>query len=417
MDKQTLKSHRRKLLQIFSATLSRLHGGYCVSNYLQSHPLPDQLVRVVAVGKAAGAMMEGALQQLGTRLESGLVITRYGYGQQLNEHIQVIEASHPIPDANSLTAGQALVEFVSDCDPSRSLLVLMSGGASALVDVLEDDVTIESLARINQWLLSAPLTIQQINAVRAGLSRIKSGKLLNYLNTPHCWQLTLSDVMGNDLSVVGSGLLVRPASIVNVPVGLPDWIQSVTDRSATALPLEKNQNPNVQHVVLADNHLACEQVQQLAEEQGLSVVENSTVEGEAEVAGRRCARAIIDGSPGLYVWGGETVVALPDEPGMGGRCQQLALAAAIELAGRDDVLLLAAGTDGADGPQTEFGDVAGAIVDGQTVERARAEGYDPANCLKRADAGRCLIASGDLLDTGPTGTNVNDLVLGLKIAK
>ena len=153
MDKQTLKSHRRKLLQIFSATLSRLHGGYCVSNYLQSHPLPDQLVRVVAVGKAAGAMMEGALQQLGTRLESGLVITRYGYGQQLNEHIQVIEASHPIPDANSLTAGQALVEFVSDCDPSRSLLLLMSVGASALVDLLEDDVTIESLARINQWLL------------------------------------------------------------------------------------------------------------------------------------------------------------------------------------------------------------------------------------------------------------------------
>jgi glycerate 2-kinase len=134
------------------------------------------------------------------------------------------------------------------------------------------------------------------------------------------------------------------------------------------------------------------------------------VEGDAALAGRRLARALLDGPRGLHVWGGETTVRLPDSPGRGGRNQHLALAAAIELAGHPDVLLMSAGTDGTDGPT----DDAGAIVDGFTLERAGDAGLDAAASLARADSGSLLEASGDLIRTGPTGTNVMDLILGYR---
>jgi glycerate 2-kinase len=132
------------------------------------------------------------------------------------------------------------------------------------------------------------------------------------------------------------------------------------------------------------------------------------VDGPAGPAGRRLARALLGGPPGLHIWGGETTVVLPDSPGRGGRNQHLALAAAIELSGRPDVLLLSAGTDGTDGPT----DDAGALVDGATLERARDAGLTAAASLARADSGTLLEASGDLIRTGPTGTNVMDLILG-----
>ena len=142
----------------------------------------------------------------------------------------------------------------------------------------------------------------------------------------------------------------------------------------------------------------------------LQVHPQGSMQGDAALFGRHIAQVIQHADKGLYVWGGETVVALPDSPGMGGRCQQLALSAATELTGVENVVVLAAGTDGSDGP----GEVAGAMVDGQTLARGRDAGLDAESCLHKADAGHFLQASGDLIDTGPTGTNVNDLVLALK---
>ena len=166
----------------------------------------------------------------------------------------------------------------------------------------------------------------------------------------------------------------------------------------------------IETALVASNRMLRDEACRLAEGRGLVVRRNEAVTGDAAEQGRIIAAQLNDGAAGLYVWGGETVVTLPATPGRGGRCQHLALAAARELAGCAKIALLAAGTDGSDGP----GEVAGALIDGWSIQRGRDAGKDPGAALLLADAGSFLHASGDLLDTGPTGTNVMDLILGLK---
>ena len=406
MRNQLVSENRAQLLKIFSNALKAVNGKVCVHRYLANSSLPTQDVHVLAIGKAAASMMQGAVDVLGARINTGLVVTKYQHVLPLPTHIRLIEAGHPVSDVNSLVAGQALIEFVHDCPADRTLLVLLSGGASALAEVLPSGMTLDQLAAVNQWLLSQPFSIHQINAVRKAISTIKGGKMLAHLHTPHCYQLILSDVPGNDLSVIGSGLFVANKKH-EIDFVLPDWISTLIKEPHNG---GMNQYEVDHHVVLADNQTLCQAVHTYAQAFGMVVRHENSMSGDAEHFAQKAVREIKHGEDGLYVWGGETYMKLPPSPGSGGRCQHIALSAATEFAGTDNVIFLAGASDGTDGP----GDVAGALVDGQSIQRGEDAGLDALVCLQHADAGRFLEASGDLIDTGPTGTNVNDIVLALK---
>lgn len=406
---------RTSLLHLYRHALAAVAGDHLVATHLERAPPPGP-VYAVAVGKAAAAMLQGALAALGGRLAAALLITKYGYlgGVCRDQRVTCIESGHPLPDAASLEAGRRLLAFLALAPPGAELLFLTSGGASALVEVLPAGVGLDDLARANRWLLACGADIDAVNRVRKGLSRIKAGRLAAFLDGRPVRNLLLSDVPGDDPRVIGSGLLVpHPASALHVAGDLPPWLRDLLGRAPPPPPADAPAFARIATHLLAGNHEARAAAAARARAAGLAVHGDPGVfQGDAVDLGRHFARRLLDGPPGLYLWGGESTVRLPEQPGRGGRSQSLALAAARALAGRDGVLLLAAGSDGSDGPTVD----AGALVDGATVARGRAEGLDPDDCLRRADAGTFLAASGDLLQTGPTGTNVMDLVLGLKRA-
>jgi len=394
------------LTGLLAETLEGLDSDRLVQRALDGRH-PGGPLSVVAIGKAAPAMASGALAALGARVRRCLVVTRHGGAGPWMKRLagaDVIEAGHPLPDADSLRAGQALLDILADA--TGEWLFLLSGGASALVEVPRAGVGLDDLRRANRWLIGSGLDIGAINRVRCRLSRIKGGGLLAWLQGRPARVLLVSDVPGDDPALVGSGLLYPGAAARALPAGLPDWL-----RALCAGPVPDVAHGVVPHEIVANLELACEQMEQAGRRRGLKVHRHAPeLDGEAADTGRELVRYLLQAPAGLHLWGGEPRVTLPAQPGRGGRCQQLALAAAVGMAGRDDLWLLAAGTDGSDGP----GDDAGALVDGATLARGELAGLDAADCLRRADAGRFLEASGDLLSTGPTGSNVRDLVLALK---
>jgi hydroxypyruvate reductase len=257
---------------------------------------------------------------------------------------------------------------------------------------------------LDLWLLGSGLPIGDINRVRSAASCIKGGRLVASLQGRHVIQLLMSDVPGDVMSDIGSGLL---ASAPARPFPeLPARFK--------ALPLQQgvvSEIMGVESHIVASNRHAREAVAAAARGAGYPVHEHGVFPlTDAAVCGEALARALLTGSAGVHVWGGETTVKLPENPGQGGRNQHLALAAARTLAGHAGLFLLSAASDGSDGAT----DDAGALVDGGSLERGADAGYDAEDCLKRAAAGDFLEGSGDLVHTGPTGTNVMDLVIGYK---
>lgn len=408
------QSNRQRLLEAYRAALGAVAGDRAVAGYLQSAP-PATDATVIAVGKAAERMMQGAVAALGDRFHRGLVITKHDHLGEACRHPQVecLTAGHPVPDEASLAAGTRLLEFIANVPRREELLFLVSGGTSALVEALPEGVTRGDLEKATEWLLASGKDIDAVNRVRKGLSCIKAGRLARYLAVRHTRNLMMSDVPGDDPKVIGSGLLVpHPPEALAIDFDVPDWLASLLGKvPAAPAPADPCFAP-IETAVIVSNRDAREAAAAVFRQTGLkTTVAAQVFEGDAVELGREFARTLIEGEPGAYIWGGESTVRLPDNPGRGGRSQALALAAAGEIAGRDDILLLAAGTDGTDGPTEE----AGALVDGGTLERGRQEGYDPETHLVRADSGTFLEASGDLIQTGPTGTNVMDLVIGLKV--
>lgn len=400
------------MLTVFSAALTAVRGGQCARDFLAANPLRGD-VFAVAVGKAATAMMEGASAALGRQLRAGLVITKDGYdrGARLDAaKVQMMAAGHPLPDERSLAAGQALLKFIADAPRSAHLVFLISGGTSSLADVLPSPVSLRDLRRATAWLLASGLDIHAVNAVRRRLSLIKSGRLAEHLQGRAATCLLISDVPGDDPADIGSGLLVPEPDESIVPE-VPAWLGSLLE-AAPLLPATTSPCfATVQTHIIATPAAAMEAAAHCARSLGYMVtLHEARLSGDAAAAGRQCAKMLLQGAPGMHLWGGETTVQLPPEPGRGGRNQTLALAAATVLAGHDNVYLLALATDGSDGP----GGDAGGLVDGGTLARGRVDDLDAEASLRRADAGTFLEASGDLVSTGPTGTNVMDMVIGLK---
>lgn len=402
---------RRDLLTIFQAALSRVEGRRCVRESLQGEQQP---VSLIALGKAAQSMAQGALDALGERVLDGLVVSKAGHLDEASlsaSGLRCLEGGHPVPDERSLRAGRELVEFIQSRPGDRQLLFLISGGTSGLVELLHEGIDLPMLQRVNQWLLASGLPIDAMNRVRKSLSQIKGGGLIPLLQGRPARVLLISDVPGDDPGVIGSGLLVaeRPGAESLDDLALPDWLRTLLPPAGggAAEPVE-----NVRLQIVASLSDAREAAATKGRELGYPVtLHRAHLGGDVEVVGQRLGYELGDAWPGLYIWGGEPTVRLPEQPGRGGRNQHLALLVACQIAGRQDVCFLAAGTDGGDGPGAD----AGAIVDGGSVSRgSRVLGIKPQASLARADAGRFLEASGDLIRTGPTGTNVMDLMIGLK---
>jgi glycerate 2-kinase len=403
------------LLSIYNHALFAVNGRKTVAAELLSNPYRTPLA-LIAIGKAATQMVAGAFDVLGTLIKPALLITKKGHlDKQLlqDEPITCLESAHPVPDATSLAAGQALLEFIKTLPPQYPVLVLISGGASALVEVLAPGMTLTDLQRVNRWLLGSGLDIHAMNQIRKSLSAIKGGRLAHYLTGHPVLNLLISDVPGDDLQAIGSGLLCYQSSMnsekdsVNC---LPDWLGTLMTKACPLAPASCF--TNIAQRLIANPQNARQAAGEAAKKLGYSVFNHEAlIVGEAQQAGHSLAQTLCHASAGIYVWSSETTVHLPEQPGKGGRCQSLALAAAYELAGLPDVYLLAAGTDGNDGP----GEVTGALVDGRTLARGRQKGFDALRCLERTDAGSFLAASGDLIYTGPTGTNVMDILIALKM--
>ena len=342
---------------------------------------------LAAVGKAAPAMALGARDALGERLMHSLIISREGHAPPELEGargVETIASSHPVPDQRSLAAGARLLQWVEALPPEVEPLFLISGGASSLVEVLRPGTTLADLESFTTRELAAGTAIGELNAKRIALSRIKGGRLTARLAGRPARALFLSDVPGDDPKVIGSGLL-GPAS-------------EGEDR--------------VERFVVASVERAVAGAAAAARARGLSVhAPGRRFDDDALRLAARFAHELRLSASQVCVWGGESTVQLPAHPGQGGRNQHLALAAAKLIAGQADLMLLAAGTDGTDGVTED----AGALVDAESCARVALDGLDVDECLARADSSSALAASGDLVHLGPTGTNVGDLVIGLKL--
>lgn len=395
------------MLSCYTAALAAVDGRAVVAARLRGESSAKP-VWVIAVGKAAEAMALGARDALGAAIADAFIVTRTPSGPL---PWPVRAGGHPLPDAASLLAGRELIAFVARAPADADVLVLLSGGASALIEHLPDGITLDDLRRVNEWLLASGLDIGAMNRLRRRLSLLKGGRLADLLapRTVRC--LAISDVPGDDVRWIGSGPLTPIGLDEELPPGLPAFIGEFLQRSPAVAPVREN-GRSVRVEIVAGNREARQAAAKCAETQGIRArVEPALITGDAAEAGRRLAQALLESPRGvMQVWGGETTVRLPARPGRGGRAQHLALSAALTLAGHDGVYLLAAGTDGSDGP----GEDAGALVDGETLTRGELHAGRAVEALARADAGTFLEASGDLIQTGPTGTNVMDLILGLR---
>lgn len=406
------RPERRLLADCLCAALAAVDGRRVVAAALPDFALPAGCP-VLAVGKAAPAMLAGAGDVLGERIGPAMCITRADAvrpGEPGLARARVLYGDHPVPGERSLAAGLELLAFLDRLPPAMPLLCLWSGGSSALVEALPEGVGAEALARANRWLLASGWPIEAVNEVRARLSCLKAGRLAERLAGRRVIVLAISDVPGDDPAVIGSGPWT-PAQALELPQGLPDWLAALLARAAPQSASRDCEYAEVDYRIVANGRQALAAAGDAARAAGVApVLHAAPLEGPAERAAAEILAALVAGPPGLHGWSGETTVRLPPEPGEGGRNSHLALALGCELAGQDDVLALCAATDGTDG----VGGAAGGWADGGVVARGAALRLDPHTALATADSGRYLAATGDALVTGPTGTNVMDLVLALK---
>ena len=379
---------------------------------------------VVAIGKAAVAMTQGALEALDSRVASGHVITKEGHVDSLlPRSIAVFEAGHPIPDARGERATRALVERLAGLGDDDVVLALISGGGSALLEAPRAGVTLADLASMTDLLLRAGAPIDALNAVRAPLSRVKAGGLRAAAARATWATLILSDVLGNDPRVIASGPtvpnqpdLALARSIVDTYGVREKLPRSVVAALANWAPYAAaiNDESDVL-VVIGDNAAAVEAAAAEARAAGLGVeIVWAGVEGEASALGKSFVDELANApeATDVLIGGGEATVTVRGE-GSGGRNTEFALAAALEMERRGlrDWVVASLATDG----QDAMTGLAGAIADGWTCQRAHERGIDPGAALTRNDSVAVFEAAGGAVETGPTGTNVNDLYFAVRV--
>ena len=409
-----------RVLRILSAALEAVDPYIAVQKNLP--PLEGRIFGL-GIGKAAVPMMDALAARV--PIASGLAVTKFA-PRGTSTQYTIIEGGHPIPDARSLYAGEKVLEFVSSLHEEDTLVCLISGGGSALVT--SPYVPLEELQTLTSLLLSSGARIDEINALRRQLDRIKGGGLARATKAKII-SLIMSDVIGNPLEAIASGPTVpNPTTkddalqildkyfknLTTEPRRHRDTLNSVSQslRGTKEVEIDNSIFPRVQNIIIGDNKLATQAAWKQAKQEGLHTeILMNELQGEARDVGVMLARRLREALskypiPFCWIAGGETTVRVKGQ-GIGGRNQELALSAMNELRGLQDVMLIALATDGDDGPT----DAAGAVVTGESARRAESLGLDATAYLSRNDAYPFFQALDDLIKTGPTGTNVNDLVL------
>jgi glycerate 2-kinase len=424
---------RESARSIFDAALAAGDVRPLVTRALAGIPRPAHgRVLVVGAGKASGAMAAAVEEAWGDRIADGVVAVKDGYTVPTRK-VRLLEAGHPVPDERGAAAAREIRALAESAGAEDLVLVLVSGGGSALTPAPAPPITLGDKQAMTRLLLAAGATINQLNAVRKHASLLKGGQLARAAAPARIEALLLSDVVGDQLDVIASGPTTPDPSTYVEALDILDSFalrgrvpRAIVQRLERGGRGELPETPKpgdllfaqVRNTVIGNNALVVDAAATRARELGFTPhVLTRALEGEArKTAGRfvEMARAIQAGRgpvtpPACVIAGGETTVKIKGR-GKGGRCQELALAAALDMEGLRDVVILAAGTDGSDGPT----EAAGAIVDGESAARARGhEGLDPVGRLAENDSNPVLARSGDLLVTGPTNTNLLDLYLVL----
>jgi len=384
-----LSTKNLNLIDLWRVAINAVDGRSAVSRYFEDNP--QNFRYVIAIGKAAGAMFLGAYDKADAEICQSLLITKYGHvDSSLNkiDSLKIVESGHPVPDEQSLQAGRMLVDFVQTIPPNDKVLFLISGGTSALVEVLSDNMSLMKWQKMNEGLIASGRCISDVNRERKLHSKIKGGKLARLLKGRAATALYISDVPGDELSMIGSGLLC------------PD-----------EETLGESHFDTIKNVIVANNNIACRFAANLAEERGFSAFwQRAIVVGDIIDVSSQIYLAIKNGQKGVYIWGGEPTIMLPTSPGKGGRNQALALLLAEKISGEATIQILVAGTDGTDGPT----EAAGGLIDGDTISKGSALGLDSKEHIQQANAYPYLKATGCLFLTGATGTNVMDLIIAIK---
>lgn len=377
---------------------------------------PNSRLFVVGLGKAAPAMCIAVAAALGSLIDRGIAAVPKGTTTPPPDRMTFFPAGHPQPDEGSLAGGLATEALLADTTPDDIVLTLISGGGSAMLEIPVAGVSLNDLQVLNTALIRSGAPIQEINIVRSALSRSKSGGLARLTAPARSVGLILSDVVGDRLSSIASGPTVlrvtQPRRAVKILKSYDVWTKIPTGirNALTAQRPRPKPTPRPVNILIGSNRVVIDAAKAAASRMGFPVhVLSRQMHGEARAVGRRLAfRMAHTQGPKCLIMGGETTVRVRGS-GRGGRNQELALSAAVSLDGTPGVALMTLATDGVDGPT----DAAGAIVTGQTAAAAREVGLDLVAALADNDAYPCLDRLGALIRTGPTGTNLNDIAVGL----
>jgi hydroxypyruvate reductase len=417
---------RRQALAIFKAALRAANPAEGVARGLAREDFSHyRHIYVIGAGKAGAAMARAAERVLGRRITGGLLNVKYGHVAKLRR-VELNECGHPVPDQRGVEGARRIAEMAAGAGPEDLVLCLISGGASALLPLPADPVTLDEKQEVTKLLLASGASIHEINAVRKHISQIKGGQLARLAYPAQVLSLLLSDVIGDDLDVIGSGPTAPDASTFALARAIlekydlfhrvPASVRERIERGCQGLIPETPKRGDaiftrVRNVVIGRNRLAVDAAAGRARQLGFRTLVLSTfIEGETREIARMhaaIAKEIVHTGrplkpPACVITGGETTVTLRGD-GLGGRNQEFVLSSAIDISGLSNVVIFSAGTDGSDGPT----DAAGAVADGHTL------GRDPRapEFLARNDSYRYFEGLGDLVVTGPTNTNVMDVRL------
>ena len=409
--------HRALLRAMFDAAVNAAAPALCVPPHLP--PPPKGRTIVVGAGKAAAAMAAAVERHWRGPLE-GLVVTRYGHGAP-TQRIKVVEASHPVPDAAGPAAARAILDLVKGLGPDDLVLSLISGGGSALLALPGGEITLADKQAINRALLRSGAHIGEMNCVRKHLSAIKGGRLAVAAAPARMVSLIISDVPGDDLSVIASGPTVPDATSQADALAVfrkyridasPAVMKQLSDPTAETPKPGDPRFSNVANILIATPQKSLEAAAAVARAAGFApIILGNAIEGEARDCGIVHAGIALQAAgfgqpiapPCAIISGGETTVTVRGK-GRGGRNAEFLLSLAVALGGRANISALAADTDGIDGSE----DNAGAVIGPETLARAAGAGLDVVKLLADNDAYTAFSRLGDLIVTGPTRTNVND---------
>ncbi len=399
-----MKNIHKDLMSIYQAGLEAVKGSVVVNKAFQKEFFSGANFHVVAIGKAADSMLQGVPEN---KIISALLISKHNHISGRFKHasnIQCIESDHPIPKQSSLKAGKALIRYLEKLPTKEPCLFLISGGTSSLVEVVENGWSLSELAALTDYLLANAYSINEINAVRRRVSKIKGGGLCAYLGEREISCLMISDVPNNDPADIGSGLLFGERKQSLLPKLPKPWGEKIP------LATQGLASHAFDWRIIASLDIAKKAAGKHAKALGYAVqIVPNFLEGDASWVAKTCIKTLKNGPDSLFIWGGETTIKLPNDAGKGGRNQHLALAASIIIQGRQEIVLLAAGTDGSDGVT----EATGALVDNQTIKKGEKLGLAANDYLRRADSYHYFDQTDELIFTGATGTNVMDLLIGI----